>query len=213
MIHNIIFDLDGTLLNTLEDLTDSVNHILHSHSMPERTVEEIRSFIGNGIPTLIRRSVPKGTDESTAEILTAEMKEYYREHAQIKTKPYDGIQELLLELQKRKIRTAVVTNKAEAAAKILCRSIFGEVFSAVIGDNGKDALKPAPDNVFRAMQMLGAKNEETLYVGDSDVDMITAANANLTSVGVLWGFRDGKTLLENGANHLIASPEELTNLL
>ena len=213
MIQTILFDLDGTLLNTLEDLTDSVNHVLRSHDMPERTIAEIRRFIGNGIPTLIRRAVPTGTPEETAVVLTAEMKDYYKAHAQIKTKPYDGIQDLLIELKKRNIRTAVVTNKAEPAAKILCDAVFGDVFTVVIGDDGQHRLKPAPDNVFRAMQLLNAEKSHTLYVGDSDVDMDTAAGAGLESVGVLWGFRDEETLRNSGACHIITEPSELLAFL
>lgn len=213
MINTVIFDLDGTLLNTLEDLADSVNHIMALHGFPERTVDEIRSFIGNGIPTLIRRSVPAGTDEATAEICTAEMKEYYKAHARIKTEPYDGIAELLSGLKRRNIRTAVVTNKAEPAAKILCDEIFGDMFTAVIGDNGVDRLKPAPDNVLRAIKLLDSEKENILYVGDSDVDMVTAENAGLTSVGVLWGFRDRDVLTANGADYVISEPSELIDII
>lgn len=213
MINTVIFDLDGTLLNTLEDLTDSVNHVMKLHSFPERTIDEIRSFIGNGVPTLIRRSVPHGTDESCTEICTAEMLEYYKCHSRIKTEPYKGIKELLNELTKRGIATAVVTNKAEPAAKILCNDIFGDVFTVVIGDNGVDRLKPAPDNVLRAVDLLNAEKEHVLYVGDSDVDMVTAEAAGLTSVGVLWGFRDKDSLIESGAKHIISTPEELLRLL
>lgn len=213
MIQTILFDLDGTLLNTLEDLTDSVNHVLRSHEMPERTIEEIRRFIGNGIPTLIRRAVPTGTPEATSVLLTAEMKDYYKAHAQIKTKPYDGIRELLVELKNSNIKTAVVTNKAEPAAKILCDAVFGDVFTVVIGDDGQHPLKPAPDNVFRALELLNGEKTHTLYVGDSDVDMNTAAGAGLESVGVLWGFRDEKTLRDSGAKHIISSPSELLGLL
>lgn len=209
----ILFDLDGTLLNTLEDLTDSVNHVLHSHNMPLRTLDEIRSFVGNGIPTLIRRSVPTGTPEAVSAALTAEMSDYYKDHARIKTDAYDGIGELLRELLRRNIKTAVVTNKEQNAARILCKEIFGDVFSVVIGDNGVDKLKPAPDNVFRAMDALKSEKTDTLYVGDSNVDMETAINAGLESVGVLWGFRDEKTLVESGADHIISTPEELLSLI
>ena len=213
MTDTIIFDLDGTLLNTLEDLADSVNHIMKLHGFPERTLDEIRSFIGNGVPTLIRRSLPSGTDEKTAEICTAEMLEYYRCHARIKTKPYDGIIELIDELTKRNIRTAVVTNKAEKAAIILCNEIFGDIFTVVIGDNGVGRLKPAPDNVIRAIGILGAEKENILYVGDSDVDMVTADAAGLVSVGVTWGFRDEKDLVSSGAEHIINTPSELLDLI
>ena len=213
MINTIIFDLDGTLLNTLEDLADSVNHIMKLHGFAERTYDEIRSFIGNGVPTLIRRSVPAGTDEETAAVCTTEMLEYYKDHARIKTKPYDGIVELINELTRRNIRTAVVTNKAEKAAIILCDEIFGDIFTVVIGDNGIDRLKPAPDNVLRAIDILGAEKKNILYVGDSDVDMVTADAAGLVSVGVTWGFRDEKELVESGASHIINTPLELLGLL
>lgn len=212
MIKAVIFDLDGTLLDTLEDLTDSVNYILWKHGMPERTIDEIRSFIGNGVPTLIARSVPCNTDAETVKICVSEMMEYYKEHAEIKTKPYEGITELLEELSNRNIATAVVTNKAEEAAKILCKAKFGDIFDLVIGDNGKDKLKPAPDNVFRAMRELNLEKNEVLYVGDSDVDMITAENAGLESVGVTWGFRDENVLRKNGADHIINNPADLLKL-
>lgn len=212
MIKAIIFDLDGTLLDTLEDLTDSVNYILWKHGMPERTIDEIRSFIGNGVPTLIARSVPVNTNTETVNVCVSEMMEYYKDHAEIKTKPYDGITELLEELANRNIATAVVTNKAEEAAKILCKAKFGDVFDLVIGDNGKDKLKPAPDNVFRAMKTLNLEKNEILYVGDSDVDMITAKNAGLESVGVTWGFRDENTLRNSGAKNIIHTPLELLKL-
>lgn len=212
MIKAVIFDLDGTLLDTLEDLTDSVNYILWKHGMPERTIDEIRSFIGNGIPTLIARSVPCNTDTETLKICVCEMMEYYKDHAEIKTKPYEGITELIEELANRKILAAVVTNKAEEAAKILCKAKFGDVFDLVIGDNGIDKLKPAPDNVFRAMQELNIEKNEVLYVGDSDVDMITAKNAGIESVGVTWGFRDEDVLRKNGADHIINTPADLLKL-
>lgn len=212
MIKAVIFDLDGTLLDTLEDLTDSVNYVLYKHRMPERTVSEIRSFIGNGVPTLIARSVPENTDAKTLKICVAEMMEYYKDHAEIKTKPYDGITELLYELDKRNIASAVVTNKAEEAAKILCKAKFGDIFKVVIGDNGKDKLKPAPDNVFRALKELNLTKDEVLYVGDSDVDMITAENASLESVGVTWGFRDENVLRNSGAKHIINTPADLLKL-
>ncbi len=213
MIKAVIFDLDGTLLDTLHDLADSVNLILALHGMPARTIDEIRSFIGNGIPTLIKRSVPSDTEKNELVVCIDEMQKYYKEHSDIKTKPYDGINELLERLKNEGVLTAVVTNKAEESAKILCARKFGDVFSVVIGDNGKDSLKPAPDNVFRAMEHLNIKKDEVLYVGDSDVDMITARNAGLTSVGVDWGFRDAETLKSNGADHIIYSPLELLSLI
>lgn len=213
MIKAIIFDLDGTLLDTLHDLTDSVNHVLTNHNMKNRTVDEIRSFIGNGVPTLIARSVPAGTEENTIAECVREMAEYYKDHADIKTKPYDGIAELLEALNKQGIKTAVVTNKVENAAVILCNNKFGNIFDCVIGDNGKDRLKPYPDNVFRALDILGFPREEVLYAGDSDVDMITAENAGLRSIGVTWGFRDEAVLRKNGADFIVHYPTEILKIL
>ncbi len=213
MIKAIIFDLDGTLLNTLEDLADSVNHVLKAHNMKTRTLDEIRSFIGNGVPTLIKRSVQSGTSEEETVVCTKEMRAYYNTHSDVKTRPYDGIIEVLNELKKAEIMTCVVTNKLEDTAKILCDAKFGDVFTCVIGDNGKDKLKPAPDNVLRALYLLDVTNDEVLYVGDSDVDMITAANASLKSVGVTWGFRDRECLKNNGANYVIDTPFQLLNIL
>ena len=141
------------------------------------------------------------------------MAEYYKDHADIKTKPYDGISELLETLKSKGIRTAVVTNKVENAAIILCNNKFGDVFDCVIGDNGKDRLKPHPDNVFRAVDTLGCEKEEILYVGDSDVDMITAENAGLVSIGVTWGFRDEETLRNAGAVHIVNKPCEILKIL
>ena len=213
MIKAIIFDLDGTLLDTLHDLTDSVNHVLTNHNMKNRTVDEIRSFIGNGVPTLIARSVPAGTEENTIAECVREMAEYYKDHADIKTKLYDGIAELLEALNKQGIKTAVVTNKVENAAVILCNNKFGNIFDCVIGDNGKDRLKPYPDNVFRALDILGFPREEVLYAGDSDVDMITAENAGLRSIGVTWGFRDEAVLRKNGADFIVHYPTEILKIL
>ncbi|MCD7828003.1 MAG: HAD family hydrolase [Clostridiales bacterium] len=213
MIKAIIFDLDGTLINTLEDLCDSVNHVLALHGMPLHSLGEIRRFVGNGIGKLIERSVPESTDKNLVSICTAEMLDWYKDHAKIKTAPYEGVKELIEYLNKNGIKTAVVTNKAEAAAKALCNEIFGDVFTCVIGDDGKTPLKPAPDNVFRALNAVGADRETALYVGDSEVDMITARNSGLDSIGVLWGFRDEETLKNNGAKYIVSSPSDIKKLI
>lgn len=213
MIKAIVFDLDGTLLNTLIDLTDSMNVVLENHGMKKRTVEEVRTFVGNGIPMLVKRAVEDSTDEQLLSICTKEMIDYYKTHNKIKTAPYEGIPDLLDELNDMKIALAVVTNKEESAAIALCREIFGDKFKAVIGDDGKNALKPAPDNVFRALEILGSKKEETLYIGDSEVDMKTAKNSGLKSVGVLWGFRSKSVLEENGADFIVSQPYEIKGLI
>lgn len=195
MVKSVIFDLDGTLLDTLQDLTDSVNHILSRHGMPERTIGEIRRFVGNGIPKLIQRAVPQGTDAGETALCTEEMLRYYAAHCNIKTAPYPGVNDLLQSLRDAGISTAVVTNKDQTAAEELCREKFGGRLSAVLGAREGLSLKPAPDGVFAAMKAIGAKAESTVFVGDSDVDMQTANNAGLLAVGVLWGFRDKEELL------------------
>ena len=213
MKNTVIFDLDGTLLDTLTDLTLSVNHALRLNNMPERTIDEIRSFIGNGVPTLIKRSVPENTDPMLTEKCIDDMRAHYTVHSMDNTKPYDGICNLLEKLKSNNIRTAVVTNKLESVALDLCNEIFGDVFTCVVGDNGVDKTKPAPDNVFRALRILNTDASEAYYVGDSDVDMITAENAKIESIGVLWGFRDKQTLVNSGAVHIVNNTDELYDVI
>ena len=212
MIRNIIFDLDGTLINTLEDLRDSVNHVLSLHGYPERSLDEVRRFVGNGIPKLCERAAPDDISAQELAGIVREMKEWYPAHSEICTRPYDGIPELLKKLSGMDVRMAVVTNKTESAAKRLCADMFGGVFTAVIGENG-GPLKPDPYPVRRAMQAMGAIQEQTVCVGDSEVDVRTAKNSGLTAVGVLWGFRDRRTLVTAGADVIISAPEELLTIL
>ncbi|MBR5428812.1 MAG: HAD family hydrolase [Clostridia bacterium] len=212
-INTVIFDLDGTLLDTLGDLTDSANHALACHGMPSRTLKETRSFVGNGIPAMIRRCVPEGTDEDTYEACLAEMLEYYPAHCDIKTAAYDGINALLRELADAGIGCAIVTNKAQSAAQILCDEKFQGLVGVVIGGDPGRRYKPAPDGVFAAMEALGASGETTVYVGDSDVDMQTAANAGLAAIGVLWGFRDREDLEPYRPLAIVETPAELGEIL
>ena len=195
MIKAVIFDLDGTLTDTLDDLKDSMNFVLSEFGYPVRTKAEIRSFIGNGLGMLAKRALPEACDENTVRKVTVRLKEYYALHSRIKTKPYDGIYECLDEIKQRGIKCAVLTNKLESAAKELCDDFFSGYFDAVCGDNGKDKLKPAPDGIFRIAEQFDMKKEELLYIGDSEVDAETAINASVKSIGVLWGFRD-KDILE-----------------
>ncbi len=212
-IETVVFDLDGTLLNTLDDLRDSVNHVLESHGMPPRTLPEIRSFVGNGIPALIRRSVPEHTDGQTFEHCLSEMLAYYADHCDIKTAAYEGVNELLRSLRASGVAAAVVTNKAQNAAQTLCDAKFEGLIPLVIGGAEGRRFKPAPDGVFDAMKTLGASPETTVYVGDSDVDMQTAENAGLPAVGVLWGFRGREDLEPYHPFALAATPEELGEIL
>ncbi|MBR1811569.1 MAG: HAD hydrolase-like protein [Clostridia bacterium] len=212
-IKSVIFDLDGTLLNTLDDLRDSVNHVLAAHSMPARTLSEIRRFVGNGIPKLIYRAVSAGTSPAEAEACVAEMLAYYAAHCEIKTAPYDGILPLLDALKNAGIRTAVVTNKDHTAAAELCGKMFGDRLSAVIGAAPGRKFKPAPDGVWEAMRLIDAKADSTVYVGDSDVDMLTAANAGLPAVAVLWGFRDRDALEQFSPFAVCENAEDLRKIV
>ena len=209
MIRNLIFDMDGTLLDTLADLTDSVNHVLSMHGMPARTVSEVRLFVGNGLDRLMLRALPDGTPAELQTVCCRELRAWYRDHAEVKTRPYEGIAPLLAALRARGIGTAVVTNKDQRAAEALTDEWFPGLFDAVIGDDGATPPKPDPAGVFAAMRALGAAPADTLFVGDSDVDVRTALNAGLDCVGVLWGFRDRQLLLDTGAKYIAAVPDDV----
>ena len=205
----ILFDLDGTLLSTLEDLTDSVNYTLRHYGCPERSLEEVRSFVGNGAKRLIALSLPgKETDPSVEEAL-AFYQDYYAAHAQIKTRPYDGILEALEEIRKE-FPVAVVSNKPDRATKPLCKEYFGEEIFAM-GESESCPRKPAPDMVWQGMAAIGV--EKCVYVGDSEVDVITAQNAGVKCLSVLWGFRDRKTLEEAGATYFCDDPRKMPEIL
>lgn len=208
-----IFDLDGTLLNTLDDLADSVNCVMEAHRFPVHTRDEVRRFVGNGVPLLIERAVPAGTDRETYAQCLAEFKAHYEQNMCNKTGPYTGIPELLAALRDRGVRMAIVSNKFDAAVKGLCRRYYGEFIHVAIGERSDVRKKPAPDSVFTALRELGATAEEALYIGDSDVDIQTARNAGLTSVGVTWGFRDRELLEREGAHYIIDAPAQLLNII
>ena len=209
----VIFDLDGTLVDTLEDLKDSVNFALSSFGFPERNVEEIRSFVGNGVRRLMYLSVPEGTDKDTAEKCLEVFKEHYKTNSRNKTKPYDGIAEMLDTICENGIKTAVVTNKMHTAAKDIVEFYFGEKISITVGQLDGIAQKPQPDGVLKAIETLGVSKEKAVYVGDSEVDCITAKNAQIDCIGVTWGFRSREILKENGANVIVDSPAEILNIL
>ena len=207
----IIFDLDGTLLNTLDDLADAVNVALQKHGYPLRSVSEVRAFVGNGVRRLMQLAVPGGEAAPDFEEVLEDFKLWYGQHADVKTRPYDGVPELLEALRKRGIRTAIVSNKFDAAVKDLSRQYFGDLIEVAIGENEAAGIrkKPAPDSVFEAMRLLGAAAEETLYVGDSEVDYETARQAGLDLVLVSWGFRNRRELAEFDCKALIDKPEEI----
>ncbi|MGB8455411.1 MAG: HAD family hydrolase [Anaerocolumna sp.] len=211
--NTVIFDLDGTLLDTLEDLTDSVNYALNKFGYPLRTLDEVRSFVGNGVKVLMNFSVPPGTSvEDTAECLEIYRK-YYTGNMQNKTRPYDGIYDLLKSLKEKGIKLAIVSNKYDSAVKALCRDYYHEFIQVAIGESQGVAKKPAPDSIYAAIEQLAANKEEVIYVGDSDVDVHTAHNAGLKCVGVTWGFRNREILQAEGADFIIDKPEELLGYL
>lgn len=209
----VVFDLDGTLLNTLEDLTDSTNAALRYCGYPERTIDEIRRFVGNGIYKLIERAVPENIDvESTKKCYDFFCADYKKNMAN-KTKPYDGVDDMLKNLYDAGLRLAIVTNKADFAAQELCGSLFGKYVKVVVGSDGVRPNKPAPDGVYYALSKLGVTKEEAVFVGDSEVDIATAKNADIDCIGVLWGFRDKKDLEKVGVTKTAATTAELQNML
>ena len=204
----VLFDLDGTLLNTLEDLTDATNAALQQFGYPRRSLEEVRSFVGNGAERLIRLALPEKTADSVVSQVLAWYKAYYAAHSQVKTRPYEGILEALAEV-KREFSVAVVSNKPDNATKLLCKQHFGDVFA--LGESSACPRKPAPDMVHQALAAIGA--DRCIYVGDSEVDVLTARNAGVPCLSVLWGFRDKDTLLEAGAEYFCETPADLLKTL
>lgn len=213
MINTVVFDLDGTLLDTLDDLMNSMNFALQKHGFPVRTKDEIRSFVGNGIRLLVERAVPNGITEEQLSACYDDFCEHYKLHMEDKTAPYDGINDMLSELKTHGFKTAIVTNKADFAAQDLCRRMFGDNIDLIVGSVDSRPNKPAPDGVLYALGELSVSAKNAVFVGDSDVDILTAKNAGLTSIGVLWGFRDADVLKKSGAENIVDSAGDLKNLL
>lgn len=211
-ITTVIFDLDGTLLDTLEDLKNATNFALRQCGMPERTLGEIRRFVGNGVRNLMIRAVPQGEENPEFEHAFAVFKEYYGEHCNDATRAYDGIPELLRELKNMGYAMAIVSNKIDSAVQDLNHRYFPQV-DVAIGDRENLKRKPEPDSVFLALEKLGRTREEAVYVGDSDVDLATAKNAGLPCISVLWGFRDKEFLAECGAAVFVEKPMEIAGVL
>jgi phosphoglycolate phosphatase len=209
----VIFDLDGTLLDTLEDLRDAVNYALKKNHMPERTLDEVRQFVGNGVETLMVRAIPDGKENPAFDMTFLDFRIYYGEHCRDNTRPYPGVLLLMKELAARGIRMAIVSNKIDSAVKELDTEYFDGLTQAAIGEMEGVSRKPAPDTALKAMEELGVHAENTIYVGDSDVDIETAKNAGIPCVSVTWGFRDEEFLREHGAECLIDHPLELLSLL
>ena len=203
---NLIFDLDGTLLNTLYDLKNAVNYSLGKFGFQQRTLEEVRKAVGNGLKMLVKRSLPDGTTENTVEAVLAEMKGYYALHCHDETVPYDGIIDLLRTLKAEGHSLAIVSNKADAMVQILKRVFFDGLIDFALGESQSYARKPAPDMVFAAVDALG---RNAIYIGDSEVDILTAKNAGLPCFAVSWGFRSEADLRSVGAETVYSTVEAL----
>ena len=209
----IVFDMDGTILDTLEDLADSVNYALQQCDLPTRSLEEVRFFVGNGIRKLIERAVPSGTTVEQTDQVHAIFTERYQAHCADKTRAYEGIPELLGELRSRGYQTAVVSNKADYAVQELCEQYFQGLFDAAVGEREGVRRKPCPDAVFTVLEKLQTDKADAVYVGDSDVDIETARNAGMDGIFVSWGFRGEAFLREHGAQVVADRPAEVLELV
>lgn len=213
MTDTIIFDLDGTLLNTLEDLADSTNYALREYGLPERTLQEIRRFVGNGVELLMERAVAGALSKEKEQQCLTVFKQYYSENMNCKTKPYTGILDLVRNLLDQRYRIAIVSNKFDSAVKELNLEYFEGMFPVAIGASDTVAKKPAPDSVLEALKQLDSGKGQAIYVGDSDVDVMTAKNSGIPCIGVTWGFRDEELLRSMGAEYIIHKPEQLLDIL
>jgi len=214
MYRYVIFDLDGTLLNTIDDLADAGNWVCRKNGWPTHTVDEFKYFVGNGMPMLTTRFMPE--EERTPEGIQRALNEfmpYYDTHKADKTAPYPGIPALLARLKDAGISISVLTNKADPMAGPVMERYYPGVFSLIQGALPGVPVKPDPTLLLRLMERMGAKAEETLFVGDSNVDIRTAKNGGLTSCGVLWGFRTRQELEAEGANYVVETPEQLAELI
>ena len=209
MYKTYIFDLDGTLLNTLGDLAASTNYALRQYGMPEHTIDDVRRFVGNGVGKLIERAIPEGLANPQYEDVLATFRKHYMLHSLDTTAPYPGIESLLHSLRSHGCNVAVVSNKFYNATVELCRHFFADTVEVAIGERESIRRKPAPDTVFEAMRQLGVSGEDTVYVGDSDVDVATARNSGIPCISVLWGFRDRDFLIEHGATTFVNTPEDI----
>ena len=208
-----IFDLDGTILNTIEDLADSLNYALAKNGYKERTVAETQSFVGNGLLMLVKRAIKPETSEEEAQKVLADLKVYYKIHCADKTKPYEGIPELLKDLKTADYLLAVVSNKADYAVQILCEQYFPGMFDLAVGERENVRRKPAPDSVNAVLAEFELNKADAVYIGDSDVDIETAENVGTDSILVAWGFRGADFLREKGAKNIVFDTEELKRCL
>ena len=211
--NTIIFDLDGTLLNTLDDLRDSLNEVLTQRGYPIKSLDEVRRFVGNGVKNLVRLSIPEDSSEDEVISIMDDFKENYQHNMRNKTRPYNGIMELLLDLNRFNYKIAIVSNKFDGAVKELAKIYFGNLVHVAIGETSEVKRKPAPDSIFAAVKELGSDLKSTVLVGDSETDVRTAGNAGIPCIGVTWGFRSREILRKEGADYLIDTPKELLTII
>lgn len=209
----IIFDLDGTLIDTLDDLTDNLNYILREEGFPERTRSQVEAAVGEGYRVMLTKSLPSETTEQVITHCTNKFETRYAEHLIDRTKPYEGIPTLLLNLKEAGYKIGVVSNKMEKATKEICQIFFESLIDVAVGDTPQRRRKPAPDNVWEALRQLESKPFQALYIGDSNIDVHTAREAGLDFVGVTWGFRTREVLQKEGASRFIDTPEQLLKML
>ena len=214
MYKTYIFDLDGTLLDTLGDLTTSTNYALRQYGMPEHSQDDIRCFVGNGIRKLIERAVPDGKENPLFEQVFRTFFDHYEVHNLDTTKPYDGVVDMLRQLRERGCRLAIVSNKFCEATEALAKHFFADTIEVAIGENEAAGIrkKPAPDTIDEALHRLGVGKKDAVYVGDSDVDLMTARNSQLPCISVLWGFRSREFLLNHGATTFAKTPKEILTI-
>ena len=212
-IDTIIFDLDGTLLDTLTDLSNSINYAMAKHGFPTHTEESVRQMVGNGIYVLMEKAIPKGKENPYFDACLKDFREHYELHKKDYTKPFPGILELLKKCREQGYKMAVVSNKFDLAVKGLCQDFFSPYITTAIGESPQIARKPAPDTVFAAIEELQASAEKCVYVGDSDVDLATAQNAGIPCISVSWGFRSREFLLDHGASAIAGSAGALWDIL
>lgn len=207
----ILFDLDGTLLDTIGDLQDSVNYVLRNHGLSEKNTAQIRSYVGDGLRMLMKRSLPENSPEALIDACLSEMKAYYADNCRNRTTPYDGIMHLLQRLKENDFRMGIVSNKADHLVRLLTDHFFSEWITVAIGEQSGIPRKPAPEMLYMGLQQL--RCDQAWYIGDSEVDIQTAKAAGLPCLSVAWGFRSPEQLRSAGASELIFTPEELFNRL
>jgi phosphoglycolate phosphatase len=208
-----LFDMDGTILDTLEDLTDATNVIMTQYGYPTHSIDAVRAFVGNGLRKLIERAVPNGTDAAKIDAMLADFKAYYADHCADKTHAYPGVPEMIARLRQRGIITAVVSNKVDEGVQELVKAYFPGLFDLAVGERPTVKPKPAPDMVFAALETLGIDIRDAVFIGDSDVDLKTAQNAGIDGIFVDWGFRTPEVLRALGAEIIVSTPEDVERLI